>query len=123
MKYVYILIGIVAFLLGFIGTLLPILPTTPFLLLSVFCFARGSKKLDTWLCSTSLYKKHIESFITHRAMERETKVRLMIFASVMLMIAFFMMNNILGKLFIISLILFKFYYFKVHIKTIQKENR
>ena len=48
-KYIYITIGLIAFVLGSIGVIIPILPTTPFLLLASFCFARGSDKFNNWL--------------------------------------------------------------------------
>lgn len=43
--------GLLALALGTIGVLLPVLPTTPFVLLAAFAFAKGSSKLDAWLRS------------------------------------------------------------------------
>ena len=73
-KGIYICIGLVAFALGAIGVILPILPTTPFLLLASFCFAKGSERFNTWFINTKVYKKHLESFVKERAMTLKQKV-------------------------------------------------
>lgn len=49
LSYLWILLGWVSLSLGFAGIFLPILPTTPFVLLAAFCFSKGSKKWHTWL--------------------------------------------------------------------------
>ena len=62
MKIIYVIAGLLAVTLGFIGAFLPGLPTTPFLLLASFCFAKGSRRFDRWFKSTKLYKNHLEDF-------------------------------------------------------------
>lgn len=120
MKIIYLIIGIIATALGAIGVILPVLPTTPFLLLAAFCFAKSSQRFYNWFVSTTLYQKHLDSFVKHRAMTRKTKVMLLSFASTMLIIAMIFMNNLYLRLFILALMAFKYYYFLFRIETIQE---
>lgn len=83
-KCLYITVGLIAFSLGAIGVVLPILPTTPFLLLASFCFAKGSDRFNNWFTNTKIYKNHLENFIQERAMTLKQKICLLAFADTML---------------------------------------
>ena len=119
MRYIYLLIGMISLGLGCIGIVLPILPTTPFLLLAGFCFARSSQRMHRWFVSSKLYQKHLESFVKRRAMTVKTKVYILSFASLMLAFPLFLTENLFLKIFILSLYCFKYYYFLFKIETIE----
>lgn len=122
-KAIFVALGLVFFALGAVGAVLPILPTTPFLLVAAACFAKGSKRFNDWFTGTKLYQDHLDSFVKERAMTLGTKVTLCAFATTMLLIAFFMMNNLPGRITIVCVILFKYYYFIFRIRTIKPEEQ
>lgn len=120
MRYLYFALGIVFMMIGMIGVVLPVLPTTPFLLAALFFFTKSSSRAKIWFEGTKLYQNHLNDFVTRRAMTLRTKVMLLSFASTMLLIAFLMMNNIYGRITIVLLVIFKYYYFVFRIETIRE---
>lgn len=118
-KLLWLMIGIVSMVLGAIGVVLPVLPTTPFLLLASFCFAKGSDRFHKWFIGTKLYKKHLESFVTSRSMTLKTKLCILLPASAMLILAMLAMSNIYGRVFIVFFIIFKYIYFFTRIETVK----
>ena len=120
-KFIYVTVGLISFVLGAIGVALPILPTTPFLLLASYCFVRVSEKFDRWLKSTKIYKKHLESFINERAMTMKQKIGILLFADIMLAFPIIILDSLHIRLFLIALAGFKYYYFMFKIKTIKQD--
>lgn len=118
-KYIYVTVGLLSFAIGAIGVILPILPTTPFLLLASFCFVRGSEKFDRWFKSTKMYKKHLESFVNEKAMTMKQKVIILLFVNIMLAIPIILVDNLHMRLFLLGLICIKLYYFIFKIKIIK----
>ena len=103
--------------LGGIGVILPILPTTPFLLLAAACFANGSERFHSWFCSTKLYKNHLESLMLHRSMPMKTKLCICIPVSTMLIVLAAVTPVLLMRIFLAALIAVKWWCFMVWIKT------
>ena len=122
-KYFYIILGFIALGLGLIGVILPILPTTPFLLVTSFCFAKGSERFHTWFINTNIYKKHLESFVKERAMTLKQKVVLLSFVNFMLAFPLILVDVLPMRITIIVLIIIKLYYFIFKVKTITPEEK
>ena len=61
-------------LLGFIGLLLPIVATTPFIIVSVWFFARSSKKLENWLINHKIFGKSIRDWKEKGAISKKAKL-------------------------------------------------
>lgn len=67
-------VGIIAVGLGTVGVFLPLLPTTPFLLLAAACFIRSSDRLYSWLIHHRWFGRYIRNYREHRAVTRRAKV-------------------------------------------------
>ena len=118
-KIIFVIVGFISLLLGIMGTVLPILPTVPFLLLTSYCFARGSNKFEVWFKSSKIYKKYLEDFILNKSMTLKQKIYISTFADIMIAFPLVILNNLYIKLFLIIVIIFKYYYFIFKIKTIK----
>ncbi len=73
-KILLITAGTLSLSLGTLGIILPLLPTTPFLLLSAYCYTKSSKRLYLWLIHHKLFGIYIYSYITYRAIDIKTKI-------------------------------------------------
>tara|TARA_Y100001970_G_scaffold190530_1_gene231696 strand:+ start:238 stop:621 length:384 start_codon:yes stop_codon:yes gene_type:complete len=73
-NYIYISIGFIFLFLGFIGLFLPIVPTTPFIIVSVWFFARSSKKLENWLLNHKIFGKMIQDWRNHGSINKKAKM-------------------------------------------------
>lgn len=79
-RYFYIAAGSVSFVLGMIGLLLPVIPTSPFLLLTAFCYARGSERFYVWLITN----RHFGEYIRALRNGEGIPLRIKVFAIVLL---------------------------------------
>jgi len=90
-RTLFAVLGCICLGLGTVGVFLPILPTTPFYLLTVFFFANSSQKLHDWFLGTRLYQKHLDSFVKNRGMLRSTKLSILCTVTLLMGFGFFMM--------------------------------
>lgn len=74
LKAVLVVLGFFFTGLGLIGIIIPLLPTTPFLLLAAACFARSSKHFYNWLLNNKLFGKYITSYLDGKGVPLVTKI-------------------------------------------------
>ena len=120
MRILFICLGFIFVGIGTVGIVVPILPTTPFLLLASFFFAKGSKKFHDWFMSTKLYKKYLESFVKSRAMTLKAKLTILLPVSAMLIVTFIFVNNLHARIVLVILFIAKYVYFFTQIRTIKE---
>lgn len=120
-QLLFLIAGFICLGLGCVGIVLPILPTVPFFLVTVFCFANSSQKLHDWFIGTKMYKKHLESFVQKKGMTVKTKTGIIIPVTLLMGFGFFMMmrSNILVPSIILAVVwVCHIIYFVFGVKTI-----
>lgn len=118
MNVICICLGFLCLVMGMLGIVLPVLPTTPFLLLTVFFFAKGSEKFHAWFCTTALHQKYVDPAIKKKGMDKATKCKAMITLGIIFAISFLIIPVWYGKLVVLIVALCHLYYFLFKIKTI-----
>lgn len=73
-RALFVTLGLTFVGLGAVGVVLPVLPTTPFLLLASYFFVRSSPRLHRWLRNSPLFGSMIRDWEEHRAVRRSVKI-------------------------------------------------
>ncbi len=82
MRAVYFILGWLFFALGAIGVVLPVLPTTPFMLLALWAFSRSSERFYNWLYHHRLFGPPLQMWDKHRVIPRPAKIMSISFMSI-----------------------------------------
>lgn len=98
-KYLFIVLGFLFLSLGIIGIIFPVLPTTPFLLLTSYFFVRSSDKLYQWLIHHKVFGDYIYNYVKYKAIRKSAKIMalLMIWITIPMCLIFFL-DNIFVKI-------------------------
>jgi len=114
-------LGVLFFGLGAIGMILPLIPTTPLIVLSAVCFGKSSQKLHAWCISTKFYKNNVDNFVKKRTMTIKAKIILLSTVTVVMgisllaMVAFF--APVVAKIVLFVIWLCHIVYFGFIVKT------
>ncbi len=98
--------GLICVALGAIGVILPLLPTTPFILLAAACFAKSSDRFHQWLLNNSVFGPVIINWRETRSIPKKSKY--IAFASIVVSgaISVSLLSSIMLKLLVVTLLLF-----------------
>lgn len=97
-KKIYLVLGCLSLILGAIGVVLPLLPTTPFVLLSAFLFERSSKKFHKLLLENKIFGKYIKDYTERKGITYKNKIIVIIAMTLGMGKAYFSMQNIYGRI-------------------------
>lgn len=106
LRWVLLMAGFVAVALGVVGIFMPVLPTVPFLLLALACFARSSERFYIWLLGHAHFGPMVRPYLNDRGMPRASKVKaiLLLWASIAISVLFLVVIPwVQGLLLIIAL--------------------
>lgn len=88
-RIVLIVVGFISLALGGLGIFVPLLPTTPFVLVAAFAFANSSEKLHQWLLDHNVFGPLIDNWRRHRAISRNAKATSVVSMILILAISWF----------------------------------
>ena len=97
-KYIYIALGILSVILGLIGALLPIIPTTPFLLVASYFFTRSSKRLNDLLYKNRYLGPYLQSISSGNGMPLVAKIYTISLLWFFMLVSIFMIDFIAIKI-------------------------
>lgn len=76
-RYVLLVLGFLSFGLGMVGVFIPVLPTTPFMLLAAFLFAKSSPRMDAWIRQTRVWRAYGQPFLESGGICRRKKAHIL----------------------------------------------
>lgn len=104
-KLICIPCGFICAALGIIGMFVPVLPTTPLLLLAGFLFARSSNRLNRWLTSTKAWKTYVQPFVEKQAIPSQTKKRILATSCLVMGVSAYVVKDYDGINFVVWFVL------------------
>lgn len=97
-KGFFVVLGTIALAIGFLGLFLPVIPTTPLVLLAAACYMRGSERLHGWLLESKWFGETIRTYQAGQGLRKATKIRAISLMWIVITIsAFFYVDSLLVR--------------------------
>jgi uncharacterized membrane protein YbaN (DUF454 family) len=102
-RIIYVLAGTVFLFIGAIGVVIPVLPTTPFLLLAAACYLRGSKRLHHWMLNNQIFGEFLKNYSEGKGITRRNKLLTAVFlwSAISFSVIFFVINPVIKGLLVL----------------------
>lgn len=120
-RYLLLACAWIACGLGCIGIFIPVLPTTPFLLLATFLFAKSSPRLHAWIQSTKVYRVYVVPFKEGGGIDRGTKFRILLISYAVMGLSAYFVQRWYVWLVLACVAVFLLYLMLIRIPTISKK--
>lgn len=86
-------LGATLFGIGAVGAVLPVLPTTPFILASFLCFGKSSKRAEGWISNNKYFGSYIENYKTKQGVPLDVKLKSIVFLWATLLVSLILFSN------------------------------
>jgi uncharacterized membrane protein YbaN (DUF454 family) len=103
-RYIFLTIGAISFVLGTAGIVIPLLPTVPFYMLTLFCLARGSERFHKMFLESSLYQKTVGAYERDKALTLRTKLSILASVTTIMAIGAYFSQNMPVALIVMGLV-------------------
>lgn len=121
-KGIFLVAGMIFLGIGFVGVVIPLLPTTPFLLLSAFFFLKSSDNVYNWFINTKIYKEKVKPLKEDKTMTRKSKIKIIFTVTILLSFSLYLAREMKISMIIIACIwLLHILYFTLVLKTVSEE--
>lgn len=120
-KILFITLGSLSLALGFVGVFVPVLPTTPLVLLAAFLYSRSSERLDAWIKTTAVYRSYVEPFKANGGISKKKKARILVMSYAVMAISAVLVQKWFVWLILAAVAIFLWILMFVKIPTISEE--
>ena len=103
-RYIFLTIGAISFVLGTAGIVIPLLPTVPFYMLTLFCLDRGSERFHKIFLESSLYQKTVGAYERDKALTLRTKLSILASVTTIMAIGAYFSQNMPVALIVMGLV-------------------